>query len=87
MRYKLTDMIPNVDDMTLIQVCGYECKYYGLATENITFEEVLKKAGFNFEIQMPTYIIVEHPLCGEIYQIGNAGDNDIWEHGNTKGYA
>ena len=83
-----------VNDMQIISVFsswgGICCSFVGRNNKRYTFREILTKAKYDFENPTPTFIIIESPLGGTIYQIGNAGgdeDNYVWEHGNTKGYA
>ena len=88
-KYNLDDLIPNYNDMSFIHVFGFDIHYttIGDIEKPKTFREILIDAKFDFETPTPTFIIVEHPLGGEIYQIGNYTDEFIYEHGNTKGYA
>lgn len=59
--------------------------------DDFTFKEILTEAEYDFNDPHPTFIIIEGPLHGKVYIIGNGSnadeDNYIWEHGYTNGYA
>lgn len=89
MKYNFTDNIPNFNDMVMVFVYGPNCNYVCMGDaegETKTFEQVLKEANYDFETPTPTYIIVEAPLRGKIYLVGNYSDDKVYEHGNTHGY-
>lgn len=82
MTYNLDDLIPHYGNMSFIHVFGPDCHFScigDIEEEPKTFRQILTMAKFDFELPTPTFIIVEHPLGGEIYQIGNYTDNKIME--------
>ena len=88
-KYELDDVIPNCWSITFIHVFGASVHYTCLGDDEheITFRQLLQAAGFDFNLPTPTFIIVEQPMGGIVYQIGNYTDNIIYEHGKTNGYA
>ncbi|WP_312694088.1 hypothetical protein [Caproiciproducens sp.] len=55
-----------------------------LTLKNIS-DQIREKLG---HLSGVVFVWIEHPLRGEIYQIGNYPDCDFWiENGTTKGFA
>ena len=68
---------------------GVCCSFLGRNNKRYTFREILTKADYDFECPSPTFIIIESPMGGKVYQIGNyAGEDEnyVFEHGTTMGY-
>ena len=89
-RFRLDRLIPHFNDMAIIHVYSDEChlKYIPHFTDKpMSFKEILEKAHYDLQNRCPCFIIVETPMSGTIYQIGNYTDKYVYVHGETKGYA
>lgn len=87
--YDVKDTIPHYLDGSIIYVIGKNAYLYMLGQNiDMTWKEIIDKAIINRkEKKGSMLIIIEQPLRGYVYQFGNYDRRNVYENGETRGYA